>query len=101
MIFSQTSWRTVCLVMLLTIGQAALLYHVVQPHHEHSTANANNTSRIECAIDDYLASSVSHPHLSIPCSFWKWATYVFPSQFISPYLPQALVARGPPLLSVV
>jgi len=87
--------------MLLTIGQAVLLYHVVQPHHEHTTANANTTSRIECAIDDYLASNVPPPHLSIPSSFWEWVTFLLPSQFISPYLPQALVARGPPLLPVV
>ena len=87
--------------MLLTIGQAALMYHVGQPHHEHSTANANTTSRIECAIDDYLTSSDSPPHLSIPCSFWEWVTFRLPSQFISPYLPQTLVARGPPLLTVV
>ena len=97
MIVLRTSWRTICLVTLLIIGLAALLHHIVQHSFEYSAASSNdNTPRIECAIDDYLASNMSLPRLSIPSIPREWISFVFLLQSITPNSPHALEARAPP-----
>jgi len=93
----RTKWRTICLVTLLIIGQAALLHHIVHHSLKYPVASSNdNTSRIECAIDDYLATNVSPPHAPIPSILWEWVSFVFLLQFITPNPSHTLEARGPP-----
>ena len=97
MIVLRTSWHTICLVTLLIIGQAAFLHHIVHHSLEYPVASSNdNTPRIECAIDDYLASNVSLPRLPIPSIPQEWVSFVFLLQSITPNSPNELEARAPP-----
>jgi len=100
--FMRTRWRTVCLVLLLMLGQAALLHHVVQHGLEHATAHHENDGVCcFCAIGGHMASNAPPPPLPMPSFIWaRVALLLSPAQFITTHCPQTLGARGPPLLSV-
>ena len=98
--FKGTRWRTVCLVLLLILGQAALLQHVVHHQLEHMLAQQDDDSGCSfCAIGGHMASNALPPK---PMPYFIWARVVpLPSaQCITSHSPQTLGARGPPLLSV-
>jgi len=90
-------WRTACLVLLLMLGQAAMLHHVVQHGLEHATAHHDNDGVCSfCAIGGHMASNALSPPLPLPSFIWARVVFLSPAQSITARSPQAFGARGPP-----
>jgi len=94
--------RTWALVLLLILGQAMLLQHVVHHQLEHALAQQDddNDGCVFCAIGGHMAAN-SLPLPPLPSLVWKTVEYPLPAaQCVTGYSVQTLGARGPPLLSV-
>ena len=94
-------WRTVCLVLLLILGQAVLLNHVVQHQLEHAFAQQEDNDGCSfCAIGGHMASNAL-PSPPAPTIVWARVVYLpFATQCLTSHSLQTLGARGPPFLSV-
>ena len=91
----------VCLVLLLILGQALLLHHVIQHGQEHALGlHADDGGCSFCAVGGHMVTTVLS-FQPVPSSVLVWVVCLLPAaQFIISPCLQAFGARGPPLLSV-
>jgi len=93
-------WRSVCLVLLLILGQGLLLHHIVQHGLEHAVGQQEDDGGCSfCAVGGHMVTSALPPQPK-PLLVLAWVVCFLPVvQFVIIHCPQAFGARGPPLLS--
>ena len=93
--------RSVCLVLLLILGQALLLHHVIQHGQEHALGlHADDGGCSFCAVGGHMVTTVLS-FQPVPSSILVWVLFFIPvAQHILTQYPLVFDARGPPLLSV-
>ena len=99
--FQCARWRIVCLALLLILGQALLLHHVVQHGQEHAIGLQDDDGCCSfCVVGGHMVTHALS-FQPVPSSILVWVLYFLPAaQYFLTHYPQAFEARGPPLLSV-
>lgn len=99
--FQAARWRTVCLVLLLLLGQAALLHHIVQHGLDQAIGQQDKDGGCSfCATGGHTITP-KLPSQPVPSLILVWVLCFLPAaQYIITRSPQTLEARAPPLLSV-